>query len=259
MTSVIYNLDIPWDQLCIYVYNLRHQVIPVRVNGFCFLKAVDMVLSCDHNEVVTFDNMESTILGHLVANVKYYKLFHTGDILKDAQRYFKFGMYCDNVHDLIIVATASALKLNLTIYQKGLKENIHILKHNTHAICKEVHLKFTCDPSNVANNHYEAMLLLNKPTERHTEEEVTIERSHPSTFEQPISLDDADDVIDLRDDSKMTPIQQPDSVQYNISNNELQFPTHLLVNIAAEWVVDLPHDIYGLKLYKINCSLREWV
>ena len=34
----------------------------------------------DHDEVVTLDSMESTILGHLVPNVKYYKLFHTGDV-----------------------------------------------------------------------------------------------------------------------------------------------------------------------------------
>ena len=46
---------------------------------------------------------------------------------------------------------------------------------------KEVYLKFTFDPSNVANNHYKAMLLLNKPTERYTEEEVTIESPCPNT------------------------------------------------------------------------------
>ena len=56
-----------WDQLSIYIYNLGHQVMPVRGDGFCFLNAIDMVLYCDHNEVVTFDSMESTILGHLEA------------------------------------------------------------------------------------------------------------------------------------------------------------------------------------------------
>ena len=82
-----------------------------------------MVQYMGHDEVVTFDSMESTILGQLAAKVNYYKMFHTGDVLKDAKRYFKFGMYCDNVHSLIVVATARALKLNLTIYQKGLKGN----------------------------------------------------------------------------------------------------------------------------------------
>ena len=110
--------------------------------------------------------MESSILGHLVANVGYYKLFHTGDALKDAERYFKFGTYCDNVLDVIVVATARTVKLNLTLFQKGLKGNIQILKHTTHTTSKEVNLKFVCDPCNAANNHYEAILLLSKPTER---------------------------------------------------------------------------------------------
>ena len=35
--------------------------------------------------------------GSLAARVNYYKLFHTGDVLKDAEWYFKFGMYSDNI------------------------------------------------------------------------------------------------------------------------------------------------------------------
>ena len=116
----------PWGKLCLYVYKLGHHVTPVRPNGFCFLHAVEMVLYMDHDEVVTLDSMESTILGHLAANVKYYQLFHTGDVLKDAERYFKFGIYCDNVFNPIVVATARALKLNLMLYQKGLEGNIQI-------------------------------------------------------------------------------------------------------------------------------------
>ena len=45
-------------------------------------------------------------------------------------------------------------------------------------------------------------------------------------------------VIDLTDDSEMTAIQLPDSVQYNTSNTELQFPIHLFVNIRVVWVDD---------------------
>ena len=62
----------PQDQLCIYVYNLSHQVMSVRCNGFSLLNAIDMVLYCDHNEVVAFNSMKNTPLGHLAANVKYY-------------------------------------------------------------------------------------------------------------------------------------------------------------------------------------------
>ena len=88
----------PWDQLPHYVLKLQCQVTVVRSNGFCFLHAVCMEqLYMDHDEMVTLDNTESGILDHMVANLNYCKLFHTGHVLKDMQRYFKFGMDCDSV------------------------------------------------------------------------------------------------------------------------------------------------------------------
>ena len=135
-----------WDQLSIYIYNLDLQVMPVRGDGFCSLNAIVMVLYCDYNEVATFDSLASTILGHLTANVKYYKWFHIGDVFEDKKGYLKLGSYYDNVLDVITIATTGALKLNLTLYQKGPKGDIQILKQTTHATGKEVHLKFTQDP-----------------------------------------------------------------------------------------------------------------
>ena len=100
---------------------------------------------------------------------------------------------------------------------------------------------------------------MDEPTLRYTDEEITIESPCPSTLEQPICLDDADDVIDLTDDSEMTTSEQPESLQNNTSDNELQFPMHLFINTEAECVDELPHDINGFKLYKIKCSPQEWV
>ena len=31
------------------------------------------------------------------------------------------------------------------------------------------------------------------------------------------------------------------------------------MNIAPEWVEDLPQDIAGMKICKIKCSPREWI
>ena len=31
------------------------------------------------------------------------------------------------------------------------------------------------------------------------------------------------------------------------------------MNIAPEWVDDLPHDIEGVKIVKMKCLPREWV
>ena len=65
------------------------------------------------------------------------------------KRYIKFGTYCDSVVDLIVVAMARALNMNLKIYQQGTSENIQILEHITNTTDKEIHLKFTHDHSNV--------------------------------------------------------------------------------------------------------------
>ena len=71
--------------------------------------------------------------------------------------------------------------------------------------------------------------------------------------------DDADEVIDLTCDSKTTFMQHPEFFQHNNNNNELQFPTNLFMNMASEWVKDLPQDIDGMKIYKMKCLPREWV
>ena len=88
---------------------------------------------------------------------------------------------------------------------------IQILEYITHATAKEIHLKFTHDPSNLASNHYDSILLLEEPTLRNTNEEVTVESPCPRTIEQPICLDDVD-VIDLTDDSEITTSKQPEVV-----------------------------------------------
>ena len=224
----------PWDRLPQFIYKLQCQVIPNRADGFCFLHAVCLTVCMDHGEEMTLAKLQSSILDHMATNVNYYKHFHTGNVLKDVKRYFKFGTYCNSIVDLIVVATARALNMNLKIYQKGPLGNIQILEHITNATAKEIHLKFTHDPSNVANNHYDSIMLLEEPTPRHTDEEVKIESPCPSTIEQPICLDDAD-VIDLTDDSEMTTSKQPES-SHNSTSDELQFPMHLFINTEAECV-----------------------
>ena len=78
----------------------------IRANGFCFLHAVCMILWMDHDEEMTLGKLQSSVLDHMAANVNYYK---------DVKRYFKVGTYCDSVLDLIVVAMARALNMNLKI------------------------------------------------------------------------------------------------------------------------------------------------
>ena len=112
--------------------------------------------------MVTFKSLASNVLGHLASNVHYYKQFHTGDVLKDAEGYFKFGSYYDSIVNLIIIATTKALNLNLSIYQKRPNGNKQIIEQTIETRGREVHLKFTPDPCNPTNNHYNTILLYDK-------------------------------------------------------------------------------------------------
>ena len=78
----------------------------------------------DYEEDMTLGKLQSSILNHMEANTNYYKQFHTGNVLKDMKRYFKFGTYCNSIIDLIVVAMARALDMNLKIYQQGTSGNI---------------------------------------------------------------------------------------------------------------------------------------
>ena len=139
----------PWDKLPQFVHKLQHQVIPIRDDGFCFLQAVCLTVCMDHDEEMTLGKLQSSILDHMEANVDYYQKFHTGNVLKDVKRYFKFGTYCNSIVDLIVIPTARSLNMNLKIYQKGTLGNIQILEHITNPTGKEIHLKFTHDHSNM--------------------------------------------------------------------------------------------------------------
>ena len=63
--------------------------------------------------------MANNILEHLATYADYYKQFYKGDLLQDAKEYFKFLNCCGGIVDVIIIATAKALHMNLSVYQKN--------------------------------------------------------------------------------------------------------------------------------------------
>ena len=122
----------------------------------------------------------------------------------------------------------------------------------------EVDLKFIQDPHDPAKNYYDAILLLHKPGKVFDHDEHNFENPSPNSL-QLIMQDYADEVINLTDDSETTFMQHHVYSSYNNNNNDLQFPSHLFMNIVPEWVDDLPQDIDGMKIFKMKCLLREWV
>ena len=99
-------------------------------------------MCCDYDEVVTLDDTVNNILEHLVANDAYYREFHTGYLLWNVEGYFKFGSYCNSVIDVITIATAQALHLNMSIFQEGPVGNLHVIEKTSKSRGRDVHWKF---------------------------------------------------------------------------------------------------------------------
>ena len=88
-------------------------------------------------------------------------------------------------------------------------------------------------PYNPVNNHYDAVLLFDKPGQVCHQDEHNFESTSPTSL-QLIMQDEAGEIIDLTGDSETTFMHHPEFVLFNNNNNELQLPTNLFMNIAAE-------------------------
>ena len=161
-------------------------------------------------------NLTSSILGHFAANADYYKLFHTGDVLKDAEGYFIFGNYCDSVFLLIITATSKAINLDLSIYQKGSNGNVQILEQITGTRGGEVYLKIYMGPHYSTNKHYDAILLFDKPTQVCRQDRDNFVSPSPTNL-QLIMQDDADKVIDLTEQTEAPRCVPQKCKQWNLA------------------------------------------
>ena len=81
VTSIICSLPIPRRQLSCFLYRHSQKIQPIKADGFCLLNAIELVLCCDYDKVVTLGDMANTIPVHLAANADHYKTFHTDDIV----------------------------------------------------------------------------------------------------------------------------------------------------------------------------------
>ena len=59
------SISVLWDKLPDFVDKLRHQVIPVRDDGFCFLQAVCLAVCMDYDEEMSVEKLQSSILNHM--------------------------------------------------------------------------------------------------------------------------------------------------------------------------------------------------
>ena len=120
-----------WSDLERYLENFEVEVLPTRADGFCFLESVRLCLERDVGKFMSHEDLVALIMSEIYERCFEYKDFHNGSIeslIKDAEKYLNKGQFVLNVVDVVIAATANALKVNLVLYQK-MGEYVGIVNH----------------------------------------------------------------------------------------------------------------------------------
>ena len=120
-----------WGDLERYLENFEVEVLPTRADGFCFLESVRLCLERDVGKFMSHEDLVALIMSEIYERCFEYKDFHNGSIeslIKDAEKYLNKGQFVLSVVDVVIAATANALKVNLVLYQK-MGEYVGIVNH----------------------------------------------------------------------------------------------------------------------------------
>ena len=118
--SYIYSTDINWGQLTHYLGTQHQEQKKVAGDGHCFLESVRICMQQNNINMSLGEIIDVTEI-QLYEQLPTYSASHVGnkrDFLRDAERYLRGKEYNQDVTDVIVAATADALKINLMIHQK---------------------------------------------------------------------------------------------------------------------------------------------
>ena len=93
----------------------------VDLNGLCFLNSIEKCVNNDYGLKWSLDNMKDDIMREVTRNAKKYMEFHENveyKVITSTHAYLESGRFTDSVVDVVILAAAAALKINLYIYCK---------------------------------------------------------------------------------------------------------------------------------------------
>ena len=171
-------IDRNWNELNDLLYENRRAVNRVGGSGFCFLAAVARCLMCDHSYLTTVKSIQEKVLDHLIERGDMYSGFIDGtaaNLVMDACNFFEDRDFNRDVVDILVLATADALKLKIKIIRKSPTNKIQFLVIEGNRSEMEIILKYDThdDPNNldyVGANHYDAIIKSNVIHEEGTSE-----------------------------------------------------------------------------------------
>ena len=97
-------------------------MILVPGDGMCFLKCVQICLERDFNQRCTLTEIKDKILDEIVEYLDFYSDFHhnlsKGQVVHDCMKYLTENKYMMDIVDVVVMACANALGINLYILSR---------------------------------------------------------------------------------------------------------------------------------------------
>ena len=111
----------------------------------------------DHSEMYSNDVIGRLITSEIFNNNQYYKRYYSGNLesmLHSLNNYIKDGVYSQQVVDIVVLAAAKCLSVNLCIYKKYGDNAILYMQPSNPPSTRDIYLRYN-------NEHYDAIVSKN--------------------------------------------------------------------------------------------------
>ena len=126
-------------------------------DGYCFISSLWKCLLHDHPEMYSNDVIGRLITSEIFNNNQYYKRYYSRNLesmLCSLDNYIKDGVYSQQVVDIVVLAAAKCLSVNLCIYKKyGENAILYMQPSNPPSTC-DIYLRYN-------NEHYDTIVSKN--------------------------------------------------------------------------------------------------
>ena len=96
-------------------------------DGYCFISSLRKCLFHDHSEMYSNDVIGRLITSEIFNNNQYYNRYYSGNVegmLRSLDNYINNGVYSQQVVDIVVLAAAKCLSVNLCIYKNAVASSL---------------------------------------------------------------------------------------------------------------------------------------
>ena len=146
--------DVEWIKLTKHIKQYNYTIKYADKDGYCLISALRLCLLYDHGEMYTNDAIAGLVRSEIYNNNQYYRRFYHGeveDMLETLEEYLTKGKYSQQIVDIVVLAAAKCLSVNLCIYKKlGDIAQLYMQPSNPPST-RDVYLHYN-------NEHYDAIV-----------------------------------------------------------------------------------------------------